>query len=178
MVVILNMEYKNRKEYMRMYTKEYYVKHAERIKSLSKIYREKHKKKIAKREKEYRELNKEHVLKQKKEYREKNKGIIRIRQKKCTDVYRSRLKSEVLFHYSKGKMECNCCGEKETDFLNIDHADDNGSEHRKKVGAGDRTYKWLKENGHPSGFRVLCFNCNIARSFPRNKGVCPHKKVK
>ena len=31
--------------------------------------------------------------------------------------------------------------------------------------------KWLKDNGYPSGFQVLCMNCNHAKY--RNGGVLP-----
>jgi hypothetical protein len=31
----------------------------------------------------------------------------------------------------------------------------------------------LKRMGYPSGFRVLCWNCNNARE--HNDGICPHE---
>jgi hypothetical protein len=34
---------------------------------------------------------------------------------------------------------------------------------------------WLKRNGYPKGFRVLCHNCNSARGL---YGYCPHKRRK
>jgi ABC-type uncharacterized transport system substrate-binding protein len=36
-------------------------------------------------------------------------------------------------------------------------------------------YKWLARNGYPSGFQILCMNCNHGKS--RNGGVCPHQRV-
>jgi hypothetical protein len=32
---------------------------------------------------------------------------------------------------------------------------------------------WLKRNNFPSGYRVLCMNCNHGRK--RNGGICPHE---
>jgi hypothetical protein len=70
--------------------------------------------------------------------------------------------------------KCSCCGEAEPDFLSIDHVDGNGNAHRKtlKVRGGTHFYRWLEKNNWPSGYRVLCFNCNCARGF---FGRCPHE---
>jgi hypothetical protein len=32
--------------------------------------------------------------------------------------------------------------------------------------------RWLRKNGFPKGFRVLCHNCNFAHG---HYGYCPHK---
>lgn len=72
-----------------------------------------------------------------------------------------------------GGYVCNCCGEKNPEFLQLDHLHNNGSEHRKEVGSkgGDRLYLWLKNNGYPSIMQVLCANCNYAKA---HYGYCPH----
>lgn len=71
--------------------------------------------------------------------------------------------------------KCKCCGETTQRFLTIDHINGKGSEHRKKIGrpASYAFYTWLRLNGYPKGFQVLCWNCNCGRHF--NGGVCPHK---
>lgn len=45
----------------------------------------------------------------------------------------------------------------------MDHTDQDGSEHKKKFGltSGSKTWRWLKLNGYPKNFRLLCFNCNV-----------------
>jgi hypothetical protein len=45
------------------------------------------------------------------------------------------------------------------DCLTVDHIDGGGSRHRKQIGNG-HTYRWLKKHNYPSGYQVLCFNCN------------------
>ena len=71
--------------------------------------------------------------------------------------------------------KCECCGENEPQFLTIDHINNDGAEHRKKIGSGINLYRNLKNQGWPKeGLRLLCFNCNCGRS--RNGGTCPHKE--
>lgn len=90
---------------------------------------------------------------------------------------RDRLKAEVFSHYG---TVCQCCGESDIRFLTIDHVNGDGAEHRRKIAdqrgrgnGGNTMYRWLRSNGYPSGFQVLCFNCNCGRQ--HNNGVCPHQ---
>ncbi len=81
-----------------------------------------------------------------------------------------KLKLEVLRHYAAGDPACACCGEKAVEFLAIDHIDGGGRAHRKTLST--TLYQWLKREGFPTGFRVLCHNCNQARGA---LGYCPHQ---
>lgn len=80
-----------------------------------------------------------------------------------------------------GGNVCACCGETESKFLTLDHIDNNGAKFRKVVYKGNKkgntagyhTYYWLARNGFPSGYQVLCMNCNYGKRM--NHGVCPHK---
>lgn len=87
-------------------------------------------------------------------------------------TYRLKLRLLVLGHYSNGTMVCACCNETEVCFLSIDHINGGGCAHRKAIGGGGSTYAWLKKNKFPSGFQVLCHNCNLAKGF---YGRCPHR---
>ena len=66
---------------------------------------------------------------------------------------------------------CACCGESHEEFLVIDHINGGGTKHRQEVGSGSKFYQWLKKQGFPSGFRVLCHNCNASLGFYKR---CPH----
>ena len=84
-----------------------------------------------------------------------------------------RLKIEVFKAY--GGPKCSCCGEFRLEFLSIDHVNGGGRQHRQQVYGkkdGGNLYAWIKGNGYPHGFRVLCFNCNCAHGF---SGYCPHE---
>ena len=85
---------------------------------------------------------------------------------------RAKLKDEVFTAY--GGYCCTCCGENNKEFLQIDHVNNDGGSHRREIGCvgGSGLYGWLKRNGFPPGFQVLCANCNYAKSM---YGYCPHK---
>jgi len=67
---------------------------------------------------------------------------------------------------------CVCCGENTFEFLTIDHINNDGAEHRKKV---KNVAAWLKRKGYPKdNFQLLCMNCNFAKA---KYGQCPHTKI-
>lgn len=73
---------------------------------------------------------------------------------------RRRLRDTVIQHYGE---KCECCGEPAKEFLSIDHINGGGNKHRKAIkSSGINLYRWLKNNNYPSGYRVLCMNCNWA----------------
>ncbi len=78
----------------------------------------------------------------------------------------------VLKHYSNGTPTCACCDESHIEFLELDHTNNNGAEHRKKIGR-TTIYSWVIKNNFPEGFQVLCANCNQSRG---RYGYCPHTK--
>lgn len=73
-----------------------------------------------------------------------------------------------------GGYRCACCGETERAFLSIDHVNNDGSVHRRQnnLKTGEQMYRWLIRNKFPSGFQILCMNCNWGKR--SNNGVCPH----
>lgn len=71
-----------------------------------------------------------------------------------------------------GGFVCACCAERNPMFLTIDHIEGCSGAERRKQGLGHSFYAWLRRNGFPPGFRVLCYNCNLGRA--KNGGVCPH----
>jgi hypothetical protein len=71
---------------------------------------------------------------------------------------------------------CVCCGVKERSFLSIDHIYGGGRKHIKKLGGGGTTfYRWLRKKKYPSGFQILCHNCNYSKYI---LGVCAHSLIK
>jgi hypothetical protein len=92
--------------------------------------------------------------------------------------HRQKLWKQVFGHYG---AKCTCCGETEPLFLTIDHINNDGAAHRRSMpngrySTGERMYRWLRDNKFPSGFQVLCMNCNLGKQ--RNGGYCPHVKIK
>lgn len=124
------------------------------------------------------------------------------RSSKCVDCqktymanYRANSRLEAIYAYGGPTPKCACpgCPENRLPFLSVDHINNGGNVHRAelahprdflpgktpvpnggKVSPGGGAYfRWLKENGYPPGYRVLCYNCNIARG----TGPCPVHEI-
>jgi hypothetical protein len=93
----------------------------------------------------------------------------------CADTrarYHRNKKIKVIEEYGG---TCACCGDNTIEFLTIDHINGGGGKHRKSLNitSGASFYDWLIRNDYPSGYRVLCMNCNGALGF---YGYCPHER--
>jgi len=111
----------------------------------------------------------------------KNREKVCASQKACY----VQVRLEALQHYSAKVPFCACCGETELVFLCFDHINDDGADHRREIGmaqgqtnvgatkGGNSFAYWLKKNDWPTGFQILCFNCNWAKSH----GGCPHNTL-
>lgn len=87
--------------------------------------------------------------------------------------YARRVRSEVMIAYGG---TCVCCGETHDEFLELDHAEGGGNEHRRRLpGGSTRFFNWLKQKGFPKdAFRILCSNCNQSIG---KRGYCPHESL-
>lgn len=65
--------------------------------------------------------------------------------------------------------KCACCGESTFEFLQFDHVESDGAEHRKEIGKAGLTPAVVMRE--PERFQVLCCNCNFAKGM---WGSCPH----
>lgn len=115
---------------------------------------------ITAKQKAYSEANRDKLTAAKRARRQE----VIARRTEIRKLYRA----EVLKAYGP---RCNCCGETEEAFLQVDHVNEDGSQHRKIVNPQD-LYRWLSRNDFPAGFQILCANCNHAKSV---RGVCPHQ---
>lgn len=80
--------------------------------------------------------------------------------------------------------ECACCGESRIAFLQIDHINNDGSAHRRRLGmkveggmrAGGYQRRFYFEiiGGKKDGLQLMCANCNWGKA--RNGGICPHEE--
>lgn len=90
-------------------------------------------------------------------------------------IYNGKLRKEVFSHYCGGTPQCQCPDCKTTfiEFLTLDHMSGDGAAHRKANAlgtGGPRLWRWVRANGYPPGFQVLCQNCNHAKF---TRAVCP-----
>ena len=146
-------------------------------------YRERNREKVNQRMRDWREANREKAREQSREWRNRKlanaspeeAAAIRAAEAAKTKRNQDRRRDEVFAAY--GGYKCVCCGEAERLFLSIDHIHNDGAAMRKaKLYSGNGTgfYLWLRKNGFPSGFQVLCMNCQVGKH--KNGGVCPHQR--
>lgn len=146
----------------------YYATNKERIIAYRKKYHEEHREEILKKVRDHYHANKDKRLAYGKKWRDSNQDKMRTYRHKFKD----KLRRETFEAY--GGPKCNCCGVDMFQFLSIDHINNNGKEHREELRSrgGTSFYIWLRKNGYPSGYQVLCFNCNISKAW---YGMCPHQ---
>jgi len=104
----------------------------------------------------YRQLNADKIRSQHSSYRTANLDAMKARDA----AYGKAAKIDVLMQY--GGIKCALCPENRLGALTIDHIDGNGGAHRASTNcsSGKKFYLWLKRNNFPTGYRVLCSNCN------------------
>ena len=154
----------------------------QRNREASARYREQNREKFNQRMRDWREANRDKDREHKREYRNRKiangtpeeVAALRAAESEKTKRNQDRCRDEVYAAY--GGYRCSCCNENERLFLSIDHVNNDGAEERKSgkySGSGSAFYNWLRKNNFPSGYQVLCMNCQIGKH--RNGGVCPHQ---
>jgi hypothetical protein len=108
-------------------------------------------------------------------------------------AYRAQERLRAIQAYGGEHPKCSCpgCQESRVEFLSIDHINGGGTKHRKELRnnqkrtkndikdcglydpGGGVLFRWLRKNGYPPGYRVLCYNCNASRA----NGPCPIHEV-
>jgi len=145
-------------------------------------YRERNREKFNQRMRDWRAANREKYLEQSRQYRNRKiltgtaEEVAALRAAEAAKTRRltAKCKDDVFSAY--GGYTCRCCGETEQMFLSIDHIHNDGAAERKSGlyrGSGTAFYQWLRKNDYPSGYQVLCMNCQIGKH--KNGGVCPHQ---
>lgn len=102
---------------------------------------------------------------------EHGKAMNRIRQSRMGLQW----KTECFQAY--GGSECIWCGDKYFNGLTIDHINNDGAKHRRKMRKNGRCvdghglYLWLRRRRFPEGYQVLCRTCNWVKHV--NAGILP-----
>ncbi len=80
-------------------------------------------------------------------------------------------KLEVLTHYGPNKRLGCCwadCFIVDIDLLTLDHKENDGADHRKKIGTSG-LYRWVQKRKYPEGFQTLCWNHQMKKEFLRRR---------
>lgn len=85
-------------------------------------------------------------------------------------------KIKVFNHYCDNDIRCVCCGERRHQLLSIDHINNDGAEHRRRMNVnGYNLIIWIINNNFPKDYQVLCMNCNWSKGKELDH-ICVHKK--
>jgi len=154
----------------------------EERKAQAKEYRDRPENKAKIKEKRDRPEEKAKVKIYGKKWREENREQHRAVTRSSVNRSRLERKQKVFSHYSNGSLKCACCGVQGLEFLTVDHIISRKTMESDlqlmKMGYsaklhGKDLYYWLEKNNFPSGFQILCWNCNFAKG---SLGKCPHEE--
>ena len=154
----------------------------QRNREISARYRERNREKFNQRMRDWRAANRLKDREHKREYRNRKiangtpEEVAALRAAEADKTKRNQAKCRDEVYGAYGGYKCNCCGEAERMFLSIDHVNNDGAQERKSgkySGGGSAFYNWLRKNNFPTGYQVLCMNCQVGKH--RNGGVCPHQ---
>lgn len=100
----------------------------------------------------------------KKKYRLKNPDVSRNERIKRTDEVR-----ELIIAVYGGC--CRICGEDRGLALVIHHIGGGGNKHRDEINrsSGTAFYEWIKKEGYPEGYELLCGTCHLIHHREREK---------
>lgn len=61
---------------------------------------------------------------------------------------------------------CKCCGTGNRKYLQLDHVNNDGAEHRKEIANGRKgcLYRWAVRQNFPDRLQLLCANCHQAKT--------------
>lgn len=109
-----------------------------------------------------------------KEVKNRWKSNLESRKKNREARKRWRLKLKYKVIRSLGG-KCECCFDTQIEFLQVDHINKDGKQHRKEIGRSAKLYKDMLKNPTRHALRILCANCHFAIT---NSGTCPHQRDK
>jgi len=107
-----------------------------------------------------------------KDWVENNKGYYLQYLRHWNATRREYTKNAVVNVLTNGEGTCRWCGHGDLDVLTVDHIDNDGAQHRKKVPL-NTFYSWMIKNDYPPGFQVLCANCNLKKEVIRRRALRP-----
>ena len=111
--------------------------------------------------KDYYQSHREVIKQKTTKYRREHPEMVKQADRKI----RARYKMEVFTHYSDGNTPaCANCRIDDIDVLVIDHINGGGAALRRNKTEASNLVWWLKKNNYPSGYQVLCANCNQKKS--------------
>lgn len=143
-----------KRQYRRAYRTAYYETHREELREKSRRY--------------FQEHRDEQLRRNKERYKERS-DIIKANAVRTGKILREKQRLAVLWHYSNRTLACVQCGFSDVRALVLDHINGGGTEQRRKLKNGGNVWFWLARHGFPSGYQILCANCNAIKAREENE---------
>lgn len=160
-------------EQIKRWRHNYYEKNKDKINAKRRVYEAKNKDKLRERYRVWYHSNIDKIRSYySKERRHKYYIDCKERHLAQSKEYHENNRLLVLSHYSKTETPSCCwngCDINDTDMLQLDHIDNNGSDHRKQLKTNKSIWRWVINSGFPEGFQVLCANHNMKKERIRYK---------
>ena len=161
-----------------------YQKNKKKILARDKEYRTKNRKKRNKQKREHYANNRERLVKEKRERYHSDPEKYTAMVRKSTKKHRTKIllkkkkefagfRLDVLTYYSRGTPKCKNCGITEYAFLQIDHIYGRKAMGHTRTQSTIGFYRELHKK-HPTGYQVLCGNCNLMKEIRRHKTHSKH----
>lgn len=158
------MPYKD-PEKAKQHRKEYYQKNKTKLNQNSREYYTRNKPEILQYAQNYRTKNHDRIIEYLKQWRKSHREEHNQASK---DRYQQQ-RMLCLDHYSKGKIKCKRCRENEIAFMTLDHIKPRKDYGHTRKTSASALYRILVRDGFPSGYQVLCYNCNMIKEVEKRR---------
>jgi len=103
--------------------------------------------------------------------KEKKRNWVKKNIEKVHEYHKKYLRNFRRLALEKYGNECECCKERQLEFLAFDHINGEGKKDRSRCSL--TFYRKLVKEEKKKNIRILCHNCNSSIAY---YGYCPHKK--
>lgn len=120
---------------------------------------------------EYRKKHRPQINANVRRYRDEKRKDPKFRERESEQTRAAYVRLRTRLFEMYGSV-CQCCGETERAFMELDHVNGGGGKHLTET-SPVTVYRQILRAGYSAEYQLLCANCNRGRQ--RAGGICPHQ---